>query len=153
MTSETYIPSPPIPEYVLRQKYLADYLSTTAIAREFSCSSERIRRLLLKYKISLRTGSQCQKVMWNTYGKQKVGGKVVDHESELRTIAAIKKMYGEGQGATAIAKFLNTRKIPTKQRGGNWYKCTITNILKREGVYVKKRWARRRRQTAPSAST
>ena len=52
-----------IPECVLRQKYLENYLSTREIAKEFACSKSRIRRFLLKYKIPLRKPSDIL-VLW-----------------------------------------------------------------------------------------
>ena len=53
--------------------------------------------------------------------------------------STIKQMYHEGIGTNAIARFLNTMKIPTKQQGKGWHKNTIAKILKREGVYVERR--------------
>ena len=60
----------------------------------------------------------------------------MDHKAELRTIATIKQMYREGNSTSAIARFLNTMKIPTKQQGKGWHNCTVAEILRREGVYV-----------------
>ena len=132
---ETYITSRQIPEGVLRQKYLADRLSMRQIASEFACSKTHVRNLLLKYKIQRRAPHKHGN-MWYSYGKQKVRGRTIEHKAELRTIAAIKKMYSEGVGTRAIARFLDTMKIPTKQQGKGWHHHTITQILKREEVCV-----------------
>ena len=126
-----YVASPPIPEGVLRQKYLTDCLSMRQIASEFACSKTHIRDLLLKYKIPIRVSHKYDN-MWYAYGKRKVRGKVIDHKAELRTIATIKKMYAEGMSASAIARCLDTMKIPTKQQGRGWHHHTIAQILKRE---------------------
>ena len=80
--------------------------------------------------------------MWYSYGKQKVRGKTIEHKAELRTIATIKQMYLEGVGTRAIARFLNTMKIPTKRQDKGWHHYTITQILKREEVYVEGRRGR-----------
>ncbi len=144
---ETYITSRQIPEGVLRQKYLADRLSMRQIASEFACSKTHIRDLLLKYKIPLREPHRYDN-MWYSYGKRKVCSRAIEHKAELRTIATIKQMYSEGVGTRAIARFLDTMKIPTKQQGKGWHHHTITQILKREGVYVERRKARREQRRA-----
>ena len=115
-----YVTSPPITESVLRQKYLADSLSMRQIASEFACSKTHVRNLLLKYKIQRRAPHKYGN-MWYSYGKQKVRGRTIEHKAELRTIAAIKKMYSEGVSTRAIARFLDTMKIPTKQQGKGWH--------------------------------
>ena len=58
MKSTISITSLPIPESVLKQKYLKNYLSIKEVAKDFSCSKTRIRSLLLKYKIPLRQPSK-----------------------------------------------------------------------------------------------
>ena len=131
-----YVASPPIPEGVLIQKYLKNRLSMQDIARELACSKTHVRRLLLKYNIPLRKTSDYSGSRWYAYGKQRVGGKTIDHKSEQRTIATIKQMYSEGISTNAIARFFNTMKIPTKQQGKSWHQNTVAKILKREGVYV-----------------
>ena len=105
------------------------------IAREFSCSKTHIRDLLLKYKIPLRQPYKYRD-RWYAYGKRKSRGKTIEHKAELRTIATIKQMYSEGVNTTAIARFLDTMKIPTKQQGKGWHSNTVVKILKREGVRV-----------------
>lgn len=119
------------------------------IAREFSCSKTHIRNQLLKYNIPIRELFKCPKDDSRTYGKRKVSGKTVDHKREQRTIATIKQMYSEGLSTNAIARFLNTMKIPTKQQGKGWHHHTITQILKREGDYIK-RYSRERVGAAAS---
>ena len=132
---EAYTTSRPIPEGVLRQKYLADSLSIRDIAREFACSKTHIRDLLLKYSIPLRQAHKRYN-KWYAYGKRRVNGKTIDHQGEQRTIATIKQMYGEGMNTSAIARCLNAMKLPTKQQGRGWHQNTVATILKREGVYV-----------------
>ena len=101
------------------------------IAEEFSCSKTRIRDQLLKYKIPLRQPYKYHD-RWYAYGKRKVRSKTIDHKAELRTIATIRQMYSKGVSTSAIARFLNTMKIPTKQQGKGWHQNTVAKILKRE---------------------
>ena len=144
-----HITSSHIPASVLKEKYLENLLSTREIAQEFSCSKTRIRDLLLKHNIPLRKRSERHGTRL-AYGKRRISNKIVDHKGELRTVATIKQMYGEGISPNAIARFLNTMKLPTKQQeresdrqvsiseanGKSWHGNTIIKILKREGVYV-----------------
>ena len=140
--SDSYTTYPFIPEDVLRQKYLENRLPIRAIASEFACSKTYVRSMSLKYNIPLRKTSDYRGSRWFAYGKRKIGGKTVDHKGEQRTIATIKQMYSEGVSTAAIARFLNTMKIPTKQQGKGWHNCTVAEILKQEGVYAKGRRAR-----------
>ena len=153
MELDSYITSAFIPESVLRQKYLENRLSLRDIAHEFACSKTYVRSLLQKYNIPRRQSSDYRGSRWYAYGKRKVNGKTIDHKAELRTIATIKQMYGEGIGTRAIARCLNTMKIPTKRleresdrqvsmnevNGKGWHQNTVATILKREGVYVERR--------------
>ena len=133
--STACIASPSIPESVLIQKYLVDRLSMRDIARELACSKTHIRDQLLKHNIPLRQPYTRYNKCY-AYGKRRINGKTIDHKAELRTIATIKQMYAEGNNTSAIARFLNTMRIPTKQQGKKWYQNTVAKILKREGVYV-----------------
>ena len=142
MELDSYLTSPFISESVLIKKYLENRLSISEIAQEFSCSKTYVRSLLLKYNIPLHKQSKRRGSRWDAYGRRKVNGKAIDHQGEQRTIATIKQMYGEGNNANAIARFLNTMKIPTKQQGKGWHANTIIKILKREGVYVMRRKGR-----------
>ena len=151
--SNAYITSPSIPERALKQKYVENCLSMREIAREFSCSKTHVRNQLLKYKIPLRAPLHPGKDRWCTYGKRKVNGRTIDHKGELRAIATIKEMYGEGIKPTSIARFLDAMKIPTKQQGKGWHHHTVITILKREGLYVTKNKPRRRKWTLSSVSS
>ena len=139
MESDSYITPSFIPESVLRQKYIVDRLSLQDIAKEFSCSKTRVRDQLLRHNIPLRRRSQAPQDRWTTYGKRRLKGKIVEHKAELRAVATIKQMYAEGNNTSAIARILNTMKIPTKHQGKGWQQNTVAKILKREGVYVEKR--------------
>jgi transposase len=137
--TDAYLTSDTIPKDVLKQKYLENGLSTRQIANEFSRSKTHVRDLLLKYEIPLKTRSESQENSRAFYGKRKVKGKVIEHKGEARTIETIKKMYNEEICPSAIARFLNSMKVPTKQQGRKWHHYTIITILKREGIYTSKR--------------
>ena len=151
--SERYTTFPYISEYMLKQKYLEDRFSTREIAREFSCSKTYVRSMLLRYKIPLRKTSDYRGSRWFAYGKRKIGGKTIDHKGEQRTISTIKQMYSEGVSTAAIARFLDTMKVPTKQQGKGWHNWTVAEILKREGIYVAKTKPRSEKWTQLSASS
>ncbi len=144
MRSGVYDTSPLIPEALIRQKYLENLLSTREIAEEFSCSKTRVRSLRLRYGVPLREPNKYHKDHWRVYGKRRVGGKAVDHQRELCTIAAIKRMYAEGMSTVAIARTLSTMQTPTKRQGKGWDHSMVIAILKREGVYVEWRNTRER---------
>ena len=134
MRSGIYEASPTIPEALIKRKYLDELLSTREIAKELSCSKTHIRSLLLRYGIPLREPNKYHKDHWRIYGKRRAKGKAIDHKAELRTVATIKQMYREGVSITAIARYLDTMKIPTKRQGKGWDHSTVTAILSREGV-------------------
>ena len=149
---DTYTTYPPISACVLKQKYLENHLSMRDIASEFSRSKSRIRSLLLRYGIPLREPNKYHKDHWCIYGKRRVKGKDVDHQRELRTITAIKRMYAEGMSTAAIARTLSTMQVLTKRleresdkqaamsraNGKGWDHSTVTAILKRTGVYTER---------------
>lgn len=136
MELDSCIASPFITADVLRQEYLENGLSLREIARKFACSKTYVRSQLLKYNVPRRQTSDYRGSRWFAYGKRRVGSKAIDHKGEQRTIATIKQMYSEGISTGAIARFLNTMKIPTKRQGKGWHNYTVATILKREGVYV-----------------
>ena len=94
MKSITYISSLPIFEDMLKQKYLKDYLSIRESAKEFSYSINKVRLLLLKYKIPLRVPLNCHyKDKSRTYDKKKINGRTSDHKRELKTTDTIRNLY------------------------------------------------------------
>ncbi len=98
-----------------------------------ACSKTHIRDLLIRYNIPLRESYAHPRPI---YGKKKVGGKLLDHKSELKTATTIKSMYeDEGLHPTAIARLLDAMKVPTKKQGKGWHHHMVITILKREGVY------------------
>ncbi len=131
--STTYITSPSISKAVLKAKYLENRLSTRAISQEFACSKTHIRDLLIRYNIPLRESYAHPRPI---YGNKKVGGKLLDHKAELKATATIKSMYEEeGLRPTAIARLLDTMKVPTRKQGKSWHHDMVITILKREGIY------------------
>ena len=138
MESYVYLPRVIISEDVLRQKYLENCLSMRAIAKEFMCSKSQIRNLLLMHEIPFRQQSKYHRDHPRSYGKRRVKGDVIEHKNELRIIETIKGMYEEGMTARAIARTLDTLKVPTKKQGKGWHHHMVITILKREGLYESK---------------
>ena len=133
--SEVCITSEMIAESVLKEKYLQQGFSMRVIAKELSCSKNKIRNALIKYKIPIRAKNHPEKNYFRRYGKKKVKGQVVDYMRELNTLNAVKEMYSkEGLGPRAIARLLNNMKIPPKTQGKKWQHTTVRQMLMREGV-------------------
>ena len=59
-----------------------------------------------------------------------VKGRVVPHQKELRVQSMILDMHkNEGLSANAIARVLNTMKVPTNRQGKKWDHSVIVDIL------------------------
>ena len=117
------------------QKFIVERLSAVRLAKKADCSKTTIVKYLRHYNIRKNTPNG--KSPYNlALGENLVRGKVVEHKKEQRTLKAIIKMHTEeGLSATAIARVLNTMKIPTKKRGKRWHNFTVTGILQKERVY------------------
>lgn len=66
-------------------------------------------------------------------GYQMIDGQLEEVEAELEIIERILEMRQAGKTLQAIADTLNAEGAPTK-RGGSWYPCTVSKILKREAA-------------------
>ena len=67
------------------------------------------------------------------FGERIVKGKVIPCQKELQIIESIVNMHKkEGLTARAIARVLNSMKIPTKKQGKRWDHSVVIGILKRE---------------------
>ena len=66
------------------------------------------------------------------YGYDKVDGKLVENEKELKMLRKIRKLHKDGLSSKGIAKYLNERNYKTKRGGKQFYCSTIRYILKSE---------------------
>jgi Recombinase len=74
------------------------------------------------------------------YGKRVNGSHLESHKREAQIIKSIKEMYQKnGLGPVAIARILDTMKVPTKKQGKKWDHSVVKAILEREGIYKKTR--------------
>jgi site-specific DNA recombinase len=64
------------------------------------------------------------------YGYDKVNGKLVENEKELKMLRKIHKLHNNGVSSKMIAKYLNERNYKTKRGGKQFYCSTIRYILK-----------------------
>ena len=90
----------------------------------------RCQRPAAELQNTPKTTPPPRRLRWTTYGKRKVGGRIVGHKAELIDVATIKQMYTEGVSTSAVAGLLATMKMPTKQQGKGWHNNTVVKILK-----------------------
>ena len=76
-----------------------------------------------------RKRDQGERVGHAPFGFHYVRGLLVAHEREQRNARLIHEKRGEGLSYHRIAKFLNTRRYPSK-RGGKWYAETVKSVCK-----------------------
>lgn len=111
-------------------------LSAKKIAAEVGCGLTTIKDHLRKYGLTKGGRGTAKHKAKLAYGKKLVKGQIKSHCRETDTIESIKDMYSkQGHTPTAIARILNTMKVPTKKRGKKWDHSVIIDILKREGLY------------------
>ena len=65
------------------------------------------------------------------YVYDKVDGKLVENEKELKMLRKIHKLHKDGLSSKGIAKYLNERNYKTKRGGKQFYCSTIRFILNR----------------------
>ena len=120
---------------VLRQKFIVEGLSAREIAKRLGCSSTTVKKYLRLYGI--RKGIRRGKARYNlALGEKMVKGRVMPHKAELRIQSMIIDMHkNEKLPARAIARLLDTMKVPTKRQGKKWDHSVVIDILKRGGVW------------------
>ena len=120
---------------VLHQKFIVEGLSSTELARQFGCSRSTVKKYLRLHNI--RKGTPNGKTRHNlALGEKLVKGRVTSHKAELRAKGMIVDMHTkEGLPARAIARVLDTMKVPTKRQGKKWNHSVVVDILKREGAW------------------
>ncbi len=123
---------------VLQQKFIVEGLSSAHVAKELGCSKTTVKKYLRQY--NLRKNTPNGKSKYNlALGEKMVKGRVVPHQKELRVQCMIIDMHkNEGLSANAIARVLNTMKVPTKRQGKKWDHSVVIDILRRQGGEVKK---------------
>jgi transposase-like protein len=133
----TTISTPPQHEdpSFLHQKFIVERLSAAQIAREIGCCKTTVKKYLRQYQIKkgLGNGRHHNKL---ALGEKFEKGRLKDHQQELRLVETLKKMHVEENLSTAaIAKILNSMKVPTKKRGKKWDHSVVRRILQRLDVY------------------
>ena len=118
----------------LHQKFILEHLSYDKIASLTGYSRTTIKTHLKKYNLH-KDGSARSRKHNVSFGKKIQKGNSLPFKSELKTIETIKKLHSEGLSSNAIARVLDSMKIPTKKKTKNWHHHTIITILKREGLY------------------
>ena len=129
-------------EFVLHEKFITQGLSAAQIAQELGCSKAAVKGQLRKF--SIRKNARNGKTRHNlALGEKIVKGKVMAHKGEAKLLESIKDMHcKEGLSAIAIARILNSMKVPTKKPGKGWHHEVIARILIRQGVYQSRKGSR-----------
>ena len=116
------------PEFLHRQ-YIEKGLSTRQIAAQEVSSKEAVRAALHKNNIPVREqGQHHGHPSQLKYGIKRKGPSINIHQTEQRTIDAVRQMRGEGLGFRAIARCLDQMKVPTKNRGKKWHPEMVKRI-------------------------
>ena len=82
------------------------------------------------------TKGKSLKLLRLMYGYKVVRGQIHPGQKEQRVIKLIMKLHGEEQSFRQIAKYLNDKKIKSKN-GGSWDKSVVSAIVTREQEELK----------------
>jgi IS30 family transposase len=117
----------------LRQKYLAEGLSSQQIARVVGSARSTVMRHLKAFGIPLRVQDEARRLnkAYPAYGERFRSGKLVPCKREQEVIAMVGNLRVQGMRLQAIADFLNASRIPTKTRKAKWKPATVWNLLNR----------------------
>ena len=114
----------------LLQKYVEEGLSISEIAS--ICFSTRcaVRNGLTKHGITIKSQKELGKNKSQLrFGEAYRKRQVVDHKRELEAIEKMKQLREQGFSYWKIADVLNTMKIPTKTRRGQWHARSVQKVL------------------------
>jgi site-specific DNA recombinase len=64
------------------------------------------------------------------FGKQSIQAELSPNDDELKVVEIIRKHRKSGKSYQAIANYLNTNNLPTKE-DKKWYATTVSNVYKR----------------------
>lgn len=103
---------------------LADVSKMTGVA------SSSIFNTMKKNRLKRRSRNEPRKTN-PPFGYSWLSGKLVINPVEYKTVVLIRDLHESGMRPYQIEKYLNERKIPTRN-GGKWFARIITNILKKE---------------------
>lgn len=106
--------------------------SISQLAKELGISVTTVRRVcrtlnLGPYRV-LESSKRRSRSSQLPYGWDVVQGELVESPEEQKWITKMKKMREAGESLHAIARFLNSNAVPTKN-GGKWHAKTISQIL------------------------
>lgn len=118
----------------LRQKYLAEGLSSRQIAREICSARSTVKEALKGFGIPLRPSEEARKLNKGQlgFGERMVNGKIVRHRAELRVLECMASRRQRGDSFDSIAAWLNNKGVPTKNRSVFWSRPTVYKILRRK---------------------
>ncbi len=116
----------------LRQRYEEKGLSLGQISKETFHSKSTIQSSLKRQGVKLRSPSQHHgNPSQLSFGYRKSGDGVVVHHGEQKIIQIISDYRAEGLTLRAVAKRLNTLRLPTKNGSYAWHPQMVKRILDR----------------------
>jgi len=116
----------------LQEKYCEKGLSLDQISKEIFHSKSTVQKRLRERGVKLRSPSQHHgNPSQLSFGHRRSGGKVVVHHGEQKIIQIISDYRAEGLTLRAVAKRLNTLRLPTKNGSYTWHPQMVKRILDR----------------------
>lgn len=101
------------------------------IGREQGCSRSMVSHYLIEHEIPVREDRLPSiPVGQLAFGEKIRGGQIVSHLGERAIIRELIVMRGQGRSYGELVKWLNARKIPSKN-GRPWARTTVLKILRR----------------------
>lgn len=119
-------------EEFLRQKYLTEKLSTSEISRLIFSARSTVKCALVRFGIQLRSTTEAKRLNKGqlAYGERWLKGDIVASPKEQRVLDEMRRLRHDGNSYGQIAQWLNSSRIPTKNRAKAWDRPTVYKILK-----------------------
>lgn len=120
-------------EEILRHLYLEKRLSTRQISREFGSARSTVKEALGRFGIPIRPEDEAHRLNKGhlAYGERMINGQIVSHNGERKVIGKIVELRQSGSSFGMIVGWLNSRRIPTKNRKQEWDRPTVFKILRK----------------------
>ena len=114
----------------LHQKYIVEGLTCKEIASLTFSVRSTVLKYLKHFEIEVRpVGSNQNRKRGLAYGSKSQAKRIVDHKAEKEMIKRVQSLRDQGYSYQKIADILNTMKVPTKTRKGNWSRKQVWSIL------------------------
>lgn len=116
----------------LEREYIENGKSMAQIAREKGCARSTVSSTISSWGLEVASQNPQYHRGQLAFRERVKNGKVVPHKAELRILDEIRDRRNEGASFGQIVDWLNSQKIPTKNRVKRWDRPTVYKILKRQ---------------------